>query len=909
MPEIPTFVSTQSLQTPAQGGQIPISAGAAVGNALAEGFDRVSAQFARVAEQANRQAAAVEAARITGEVEMQAAELAQKFADDPDPSTSPQRFRQELTALHTKATGNIQNPLVMGAVQERLARSMPVAYVHMLTRAANTQRDMARAAGMDEISRHSLALANAGTEADRELALDGITAAAGRMAGTGAITRDGARNAASKARAEAVLSIATRDPIAANALYERFRDGGLLDSTHALQIQNSLKHPLEVREGKIAAQSELAGSGSGGNDAAALIGAARELGIDPVDLATLMSYETGGKMSPSIRGGKNNQHIGLIQFGAAEQQTYGANERQSFQEQLVAVKAYLRDRGVRPGDDLLTLYRIVNGGNRNVPVTASDGNGTIEQHVGRMAGQHRENAQRFLAGADGGQTRVGPRSQEEVAAGEARLRERLAGRPEVLSAALSEYHQTINAQNAQYRVEQEAIKREYANVQAALEAGIETTAIPEDRIRAAFPKEVADPMVRNLEISRTAGQAFKAIEFGSPEDIRAALGRMNEGETGDPSEDFVHRRAVAQKFGQLVAARDAALKKDPAAYVQNSPVMQSMAAGLNEPGGMQRYLDASLAEQERLGVPRSARRALPESAVVDLVQKVVGTPPEQASMAETLRGIAQQYGDHWPRVFGEMVERGKLPAAYQVLASMTEPGQRVAADQLQRGLALMSEKGGMQALRDGLPDGAARQIDLALDSELAEFRRVSAHSSGGIRLFQAVEGAAKVLAYYAAMRGESPGTAAQAAVQGILRERWEFSGTAMYPKGKGPEVLAATGAVAASLTPDILAPSPETVGTLGMAQEARQAAWVAAAKRGDWVPNKDSTGLVLMAPLENGARIPVKMADGSPVEVRFDALPAVGRGARITPDNRPAAPVQRGMMDMPTFDLQPPRMQ
>jgi len=132
-------------------------------------------------------------------------------------------------------------------------------------------------------------------------------------------------------------------------------------------------------------------------DVAALRATAQRLGVSDVDLATLMSYETGGTMSPAKRGGRNNAHIGLIQFGANEQQTYGAHERQSFQEQLGAVERYLKDRGARPGDNLLTLYRIVNGGNRDVPVTASDGNGTIEGHVANMQSRgHVDRAQVFL---------------------------------------------------------------------------------------------------------------------------------------------------------------------------------------------------------------------------------------------------------------------------------------------------------------------------------------------------------------------------------------------------------------------------------------------------------------------------------------------------------------------------------
>lgn len=132
------------------------------------------------------------------------------------------------------------------------------------------------------------------------------------------------------------------------------------------------------------------------DDASAVTQTAQRLGIDPTVLATVISYETGGKFSPSIRGGANNKHIGLIQFGEEEQKTYGANQGQSFGEQMQAVEKYLKDRGVKPGDSISTIYKIINGGSRNVSGSASDGNGTIDEHVARMQKEHAAGAAKFL---------------------------------------------------------------------------------------------------------------------------------------------------------------------------------------------------------------------------------------------------------------------------------------------------------------------------------------------------------------------------------------------------------------------------------------------------------------------------------------------------------------------------------
>ena len=95
--------------------------------------------------------------------------------------------------------------------------------------------------------------------------------------------------------------------------------------------------------------------------------AAEALGIDPVDLATAISYETGGTFNPTITGPttKWGTHKGLIQFGEVQAQEYGVNWEDPYGSQLGAngaVVKYLRDRGVQPGMGLLDIYSAINAG-------------------------------------------------------------------------------------------------------------------------------------------------------------------------------------------------------------------------------------------------------------------------------------------------------------------------------------------------------------------------------------------------------------------------------------------------------------------------------------------------------------------------------------------------------------------
>lgn len=140
--------------------------------------------------------------------------------------------------------------------------------------------------------------------------------------------------------------------------------------------------------------------------ATAIAGSAQRLGIDPVDLGTVISYETGGRFSPSIRGGTGNRHIGLIQFGPNEQRRYGASQGQSVPEQMAAVERYLVDRKLKPGMGIMDIYSTINAGRpgRFGASDAANGGapGTVADKVNFQMAGHRAKAQALLASLQGG---------------------------------------------------------------------------------------------------------------------------------------------------------------------------------------------------------------------------------------------------------------------------------------------------------------------------------------------------------------------------------------------------------------------------------------------------------------------------------------------------------------------------
>lgn len=136
-----------------------------------------------------------------------------------------------------------------------------------------------------------------------------------------------------------------------------------------------------------------------------LVETAQSLGMDPLDLATIISYETGGTFDP-VKAGPTTQwgqHKGLIQFGEPQAKQYGVDWNDPLGSQLGAdgaVAQYFRANGYQPGMGLLDAYSIVNAGGPG-RYNASDANnggapGTVADKVNNQMAGHRANAEKLL---------------------------------------------------------------------------------------------------------------------------------------------------------------------------------------------------------------------------------------------------------------------------------------------------------------------------------------------------------------------------------------------------------------------------------------------------------------------------------------------------------------------------------
>jgi hypothetical protein len=152
-----------------------------------------------------------------------------------------------------------------------------------------------------------------------------------------------------------------------------------------------------------------AGAVGPGQDRQAISFIASQLGVDPVDVATFINYETGGNLvSGAYRrgldrwGGDGGQYLGWIQFSPDNQRKYGVRPGMTSMQMAQAVVNYMKASGVRRGDGIHVLYQAVQGPAYTAQARAtgknflSDSNGPVSTHVARMQKDHRSPAAAWL---------------------------------------------------------------------------------------------------------------------------------------------------------------------------------------------------------------------------------------------------------------------------------------------------------------------------------------------------------------------------------------------------------------------------------------------------------------------------------------------------------------------------------
>ena len=476
------------------------------------------------------------------------------------------------------------------------------------------------------------------------------------------------------------------------------------------------------------------------------------------------------------------------------------------------------------------------------------------------------------------------------------------GNPALRDQAMAYAEHQINLQNHQLAGDRAKLEDQLRDLGPALRSGA-VDAIPAQTqadIRRLLPAAKGTELLRDLDVQRQAGLFFKAAEWAGPEEltrIRTALATGSVSDdmkakfpqlaamTGEGGADnFRLRESVRAQFDAQMSARETALKTDPAAYANREPSVRAAFQAIDAaPAEMkaavfQAYNTRLLAAQQTMGVLNP--RLLTDRQVAEMAQKFTSTGPETGNMVGVLQGYQAQFGPQWQKAYGELVQHGKIPEGYRVLADLDQPSQVTTAADYQSVLKLLSDPHGRKVLVENAigraqSPTAEKDVGDALNKQLEDFQQTTSFSTGGERLYATTRDAAMNLAlFYMGRDGATAKQAATKAVDGLLNAKWGMYDTMIYPKPLESQVLGATRLTAANLTAADLTVPPATPATSFMKPEERADAWARAAQRGKWVPNAGATGLNLMAQVENGGMIPVLRRDGSPVSLDFNRLPA-----------------------------------
>jgi hypothetical protein len=391
--------------------------------------------------------------------------------------------------------------------------------------------------------------------------------------------------------------------------------------------------------------------------------------------------------------------------------------------------------------------------------------------------------------------------------------------------------------------------------------------LSQSQIVSAYGPDEAQRMIAKLHTAAATYHAVQRTALTSPAEDNAALTAM--APSGAGFADQAHAQGVLQR---VVSQKWAAITRDPAGYVfANSPGLNKLAASAgNDTAKMAGVAEALDHAYDQLGLPTYQRPLLPAATAGDLVSQILSAPPE--ARGQKITDTLKTYGDLAPRVMGDLVAQ-KLPPAYELVAALPNSADRT---------LMASAIGKAKEIRDGLPSGAAKQIDDALsdDANLHDLARSLSYAPGGAQKAGDIVEALKPMAYSLVQQGLSPTAAAARASAAITSSKydfWEQSGgnVARVPRGS----LAATETAADHLLSSLAADgvrTPANPSGVNLTDDQLRAVALNSARRGYWVTNESDSSLVRMG--DNG--VPVMLASGKRLELPFARVHEVAATAQ-----------------------------
>lgn len=316
-----------------------------------------------------------------------------------------------------------------------------------------------------------------------------------------------------------------------------------------------------------------------------------------------------------------------------------------------------------------------------------------------------------------------------------------------------------------------------------------------------------------------------------------------------------------------------AREDDPSAYVlkTSKPVQDAYTAFQNAPPEIKgaaavAYVDASLAEQKRLGMPTTQILTKP---FIEGIKGQFAAAKNGEQMQETVNGLKQTWDKYWPVVNKELVKEKVLPPTAMV-ASAHATGQF--ANDVYAASAMKDED-----ILKTIPDAntVKKDVEAEVATALQPIRDTmigadgKAMNNGGIETFSSLYDVTRQTALYYVARGIPPKQAAMQAAEGLATSHYKFvpeNGPYRVPVGIDADAVnQGANAILNHLSESNVLPAH----TVRMDSNVGSDFLASLKNNAYWVTNGDETGLTLY---NAETRRAIMGSSGKPIGYTWDQL-------------------------------------
>lgn len=354
-----------------------------------------------------------------------------------------------------------------------------------------------------------------------------------------------------------------------------------------------------------------------------------------------------------------------------------------------------------------------------------------------------------------------------------------------------------------------------------------------------------------------------------------------------------------QILQQAAMAKSTLLKNDAAGYLQsvNPALTADLTQGLKDPKAVSpdvpgpygaagtNYLDRAITETDNvyksLNQPEDNRPVLPQAVAQQIVTNL---PQDYTARLSSLESMEHGYGQHWDRIYGDLVTQGDLPKQDQIMMSVSDPEVRYKISQayntsekeMEKAMGEQTaenDKGKTEKLKGVITTSVENNPKL---NDYLKTLRASGASDSDIAGYRDV---VKRLAYQNSISGDGAQDAANNAVSAITKN-YQIYGHARIPAAVAPNVITAADVFKDNISENTVS-IPENY--------ADKATYIHDIKYGsEWITNNKETGLNLKDPTGR----PVRDRMGNILTIPFTVqLNAEARAKALTEEQeRNAAP-------------------